>query len=271
MRFGLMFMYVLTMCAAGQQGRLEFRAVNPEAVEARLKRVPRGNAERQLTLRQMFEEAGCKERRLTEQAVKGVKQPNVICTLPGESSSTMVVGAHFDMVDNGMGVVDNWSGASLLPSIYQALAVRPRQHTFVFVGFSGEERGLLGSAHFVKQLGREGIKGTRLMIDLDSLGMTSTKIWLNGSDRKLAEALNALAAAMKLPLQAVNTERVGTTDSAPFAEKKIPTVSLHSLTQENLRVLHSNLDNVEAVKMDDYYGTYRLVTAYLTYLDARLE
>jgi hypothetical protein len=130
MRFGLMFTCLLALCAAGQQERFEFRTVKQEAVEARLRRVPRGNAERQLTLRQMFEEAGCKDSRLTEQPVKRVKQPNVICTLPGESSSTMVVGAHFDMVDMGMGVVDNWSGASLLPSIYQALAVRPRRHTF---------------------------------------------------------------------------------------------------------------------------------------------
>jgi putative aminopeptidase FrvX len=109
------------------------------------------------------------------------------------------------------------------------------------------------------------------MVDLDSLGMTSTKIWLNGSDRNFAEMLNALAAAMKLPLQVVNTERVGTTDSAPFAEKKIPTVSLHSLTQENLRVLHPNRDTLDAVNMGDYYATYRLVTAYLTYLDAKLD
>ncbi len=271
MRFGLMLMSLLAMSGAAQEERFEFRAINREAVEARLKRVRRGNAERQLALRQIFEEAGCNESRLTEQAVKGVKQPNVICTLPGEASSTIMVGAHFDMVDIGMGVVDNWSGAALLPSIYQALAERPRRHTFVFVGFTGEERGLLGSAHFVKQMGREGVKATRLMLDLDSLGMTSTKIWLNGSDRKLAETLNALAAALKLPLQVVNTERVGTTDSAPFAEKKIPTVSLHSLTQENLSVLHSNRDNLDAVKMDDYYGTYRLVTAYLTYLDAKLD
>jgi Zn-dependent M28 family amino/carboxypeptidase len=203
--------------------------------------------------------------------VKNLKQPNIICTLPGELSSTMVVGAHFDMAERGMGVVDNWSGASLLPSIYQALALRPRRHTFIFVGFSGEELGLIGSRHFVKQLNREQIAVTRLMLDLDSLGMSSTKLWLNGSDRKLAEVLNGLAFAMKMPLQVVNTERIGTTDSEAFADKKIPTVSLHSITQENFRVLHSAQDNLDAVKMDDFYATYRVVCAYLTYLDAKLN
>lgn len=271
MQFGLILACMLAASLAAQEGRFQFNAVNREAVESRLRRASRGNGERHLALRQMFEEAGCKEGLLTEQPVKNFKQPNVICTLPGELSSTMVVGAHFDMVDIGRGVVDNWSGASLLPSIYQAMAVRPRRHTFVFVGFTGEELGLYGSAHFVKQLSREQIAGTRLMLDLDSLGMSSTKLWLNGSDRKLAEVLNGVAQVLKLPLQVVNTERVGTTDSASFARKKIPTVVLHSITQENLAVLHSVRDNLDAVKMDDYYGTYRLVSAYLTYLDSTLE
>jgi putative aminopeptidase FrvX len=101
--------------------------------------------------------------------------------------------------------------------------------------------------------------------------MTSTKLWLNGSDRGMSEILNGLAIAMKLPLQVVNTERVGTTDFESFANKKIPTVSLHSITQENFRALHSVQDNLDAVKMDDYYATYRLVTAYLTYLDMKLK
>jgi hypothetical protein len=66
-RFQLVLTCILAAGAVAQQGRLEFNAVKREAVEARLQRMSRGNAERQLALRQMFEEAGCKEDRLTEQ------------------------------------------------------------------------------------------------------------------------------------------------------------------------------------------------------------
>ncbi|PYX03200.1 MAG: Zn-dependent exopeptidase M28, partial [Acidobacteria bacterium] len=36
------------------------------------------------------------------------KLPNVICVLPGSSDKVIIVGAHFDRVSEGDGVVDNW-------------------------------------------------------------------------------------------------------------------------------------------------------------------
>ena len=69
----------------------------------------------------LFEEAGCSGEHLTEQPVKHSHDPNVICALPGQSDAQIVVGGHFDFVDRGQGVVDNWSGCSLLPSLYQSL------------------------------------------------------------------------------------------------------------------------------------------------------
>ncbi len=60
----------------------------------------------------------------------------MICVLPGNSEKVIIVGAHFDHVSDGSGVVDNWSGASLLPSLYQALKDHPRKHTFIFIGFT---------------------------------------------------------------------------------------------------------------------------------------
>ena len=43
-----------------------------------------------------------------------------------------------------MGAVDDWSGAVMLPSVYQSLKSKARRDTFVFVAFAGEEGGLLG-------------------------------------------------------------------------------------------------------------------------------
>ena len=86
----------------------------------------------------MFSEAGCDEQHLSEQPVKGSKQPNVICLLPGTSDKVIIVGAHFDYVSAGNGVVDNWSGASLLPSLYEAIKIEPRKHSYIFIGFTDE-------------------------------------------------------------------------------------------------------------------------------------
>jgi hypothetical protein len=76
-------------------------------------------------LRAMFEGAGCPAGRLELQAVKHARAPNAICTVPGETGQTIVVGAHFDHVAVGLGVIDNWSGAALLPSLLRASGARP--------------------------------------------------------------------------------------------------------------------------------------------------
>src|SRR6185436_1191158 len=107
--------------------------------------------QRQAAIQDLFSEVGCsvEEQRIDKSS------GNVICTLPGQTNSTIVVGGHFDFVDRRKGIVDNWSGVSLLPSLYQSLKSRPRQHTYVFVAFTGEERGLIGSSRYVKKLTAE--------------------------------------------------------------------------------------------------------------------
>ena len=40
------------------------------------------------------------------------------------------MGGHFDLAEKGNGVVDNWSGSSLLPSLYQRLKSVSRRHRF---------------------------------------------------------------------------------------------------------------------------------------------
>jgi Zn-dependent M28 family amino/carboxypeptidase len=79
---------------------------------------------------------------LCAQSVKESQRANVSCVLPGSSGKVIIPGAHFDHVSEGHGVVDNWSGASLLPALYQAVKNEPRKHTYMLMGFTGEEKGI---------------------------------------------------------------------------------------------------------------------------------
>jgi len=74
---------------------------------------------------------------------------------------------------------------------------------------------------------------------------------------------------LNLPLASVNVEQVGSTDAEQFAERKIPRITIHSLTQAtwNARILHTSKDKLSAMRLDDYYQTYRLLAAYLAVLD----
>ncbi len=265
----------LILCPLGAPAEpgLSFTWLKPEVIAARLARAPETNALREAGLRQLFEEAGCTGERLVEQPIKKNRQPNVICSSPGETDSVIVVGAHFDFVDaaKGRGVVDNWSGAALLPSLFEDVQTIPhRKHTFVFVGFTEEETGLRGSKFYVKSLGA-GRSRVKAMVDLDTLGLSPTKIWAHGSDKALVSAFFSVANALKLPASIVNVEAVGTTDSQSFMEKKIPALAVHSVTQQTLTVLHSKRDTVAAVQQQEYYDTYHLLAGYLAYLDQQLD
>jgi len=248
---------------------LHYRLVSREAVEGRLRRYMGDNQQRETTLKQLLTGAGCDDQHLLEQPVKRSKLPNVLCILPGSSQKLIIVGAHFDRVSQGDGVVDNWSGASLLPSLFEAVNTEPRQHTYIFIGFTDEEQGEVGSHFYVHQMRKEQVAATEAMVNMDTLGLASTEVWASHSDPRLLGALFYIAQKLSLPVHAVDVEQVGSTDAEQFAALRIPRITIHSLTQKawNDRILHTSKDKISAIRLDDYYQTYCLLAAYLAFLD----
>ena len=261
---------VLCFCTAFPSAQIRYELVSRDVIESRLKSFSRKNEVRWQTMKKLFAESGCTADKLTEQQVPHLKEPNLICTLPGASDSQVIVGAHFDASGDGDGVADNWSGAALLPTLYDSLRGRALQHTYVFIAFSGEEKGLVGSEYYAKKLSTEEKARIRAMVNMDTLGLSPTKIWVSHSDKNLVDIAARLANAMKIPVAGVNAEQVGSTDSESFFQRKIPTICFHSLTQESFRNLHSLRDNLSNFRFDDYYESYRLISAYITYLDGNL-
>lgn len=263
--------WLVWFVAGAQTVQVQYRTLPKSEIEQRLNAVEDSNVKREQKLHQLFEDAGCAGDRLTEQAVKHVKAPNVICTLAGEMDSQIIVGAHFDFVNNGKGVVDNWSGCSLLPSLFSNLHGAPRRHTFVLVGFTDEEKGLVGSRYYVHEMGKAGLQNVSAMVNLDSLGASTTKLELDRGDKKLANALAAVAMSFHLPLTVVNVHRVGRSDSDSFEDRHVPSINIHSLTNETFPILHTPRDRMDAIHLDEYYDSYRLVNVYLAYLDLVLD
>lgn len=258
-------------CVVGVNAQVNFRLEPREVIEKRLKSFAGDNQVREDKIHASLAETGCAKTNLSEQPIKFGLPPNVICILPGETEEMIVVGAHTDKVRAGDGVVDNWSGASLLPSLLFSLNAIKRHHTFVFIGFTAEERGMLGSAYYLDHLVPEARARIEAMVNMDSLGVTPTKVWETHTDKPLLDALASVAIASKLPVSAMNVDKVGSTDSESFARYKIPRITLHSITQETLPILHSPSDSLGAIKMSDYYESYRLIAEYLAYLDATLK
>jgi hypothetical protein len=250
------------------QVRLQTRDV----LEAHLKSFSNRNGEREVLIRRWLGEAGCQAENLSEQALDRKLPPNVICVLPGETHEIILVGAHTDHVDTyGDGVVDNWTGAILLPALVYSMSAQPRRNTLVFVGFSAEEKGLLGSKYYADHLSPEQRAHVEAMINFDSLGMGPTEVWASHADKALVDALAAVASANQLPISAMNVDGGPTADSESFARYHVPRITLHSVTRRTGSILHSPSDKITAIRMNDYYDSYRLIAAYLAYLDGTLQ
>jgi Zn-dependent M28 family amino/carboxypeptidase len=248
---------------------LQYAPVSREVIVDRLLKYRGNDKQREATLKQLFTEAGCDDAHLSEQQVKVSKLPNVVCVLPGGTDRVIIVGAHFDHISEGDGVVDNWNSAALLPSFFVVLKAEPRTHTYIFIGFTDEEKGEVGSRFYARQMTNEQVAATDAMVNMDTLGLAPTEVWASHSDRQLVNKLAYVAQKLGVPVSGVNVERIGSTDSVQFSERKIPSITIHSLMQEtfNARILHTSKDRLSAVKLDDYYQSYGLVSAYLVFLD----
>ena len=254
--------------AAGQS--VTFSRIAKEVVISRLRQAARDNLEREQTLKKLFEQAGCAAERLEEQPVKHLKVPNVICSLPGATDSRILVSAHTDYVKAGDGTVDDWSGAALLASLLEGLRETPRRHTFVFIGFSGEEEGLVGSHFYVKTIRSSQPANIAALVNIECLGLSPTAIWLSHADPRLATLARQAAGAVHLPLQSINVEQVGRDDAESFVPLHVHGITFHSVTQETLSILHSPRDSFRAIRVDDYYDSYRLIAAFLALIDSAI-
>ena len=112
---------------------------------------------------------------------------NIVGYLEGdgpEAKETVVIGAHYDHLGWGEfgslakggtkaihhGADDNGSGSTTLMELARRLAQVPhRGRRLVFIAFSGEERGLLGSAHYCKRP-LFPLVDTVAMVNLDMVG-----------------------------------------------------------------------------------------------------
>lgn len=181
------------------------------------------------------------------------KSPNVIGTLPGAgdlADQTIVIGAHYDHVGMGgyaslapgtveihNGADDNASGTAVMLQVadrlVKSVASLTNRRRIVCIAFTGEERGLLGSKHYVQQP-RFPISRTVAMVNMDMVGRLN--------DNELTVYGTESAGVMDALLDDVNQndpfelERIGSgygpSDHASFYEAGVPVLffftGLHS-------------------------------------------
>ncbi len=172
---------------------------------------------------------------------------NVIGILPGRDpvlrNETVIVGAHYDHLGLGgfgaldpdsagrvhNGADDNASGTAALFAIAERLRAAPPARTVVFIAFSGEELGLLGSDYYVKHP-LYPLSATEIMINLDMVGRLKNDkliVYGTGTATEIPALLDSLNWYAKFDLRP-QPEGYGPSDQTSFYAAKIPV--LHFFT-----------------------------------------
>jgi len=185
----------------------------------------------------------------------GLDTNNVAGILPGAGSLAdefIVIGGHFDHVglgDSGgsrtgdigtihPGADDNASGtaavilaAELLAERYNSPSAPPDRRTIVFMGFSGEELGLLGARFFIDNPpATVTIKNINAMLNLDMIGrLRRNELFLygTGTAKNFENILEPHLASTGLNIERI-PGGVGPSDHAVFFGQDIPV--LHFFT-----------------------------------------
>lgn len=139
-------------------------------------RLPGSAAEREAAsyIQQTFEEAGYTVETqpfsfTNEESNEDGSSANVIAIKPGASPHQIIVGAHYDSVDDAEGVDDNASGVAVLLETAALVQEEQTPYTIVFIAFGAEENNLDGSTYYVSQMSKAEIADVVAMINLDSL------------------------------------------------------------------------------------------------------
>ena len=199
--------------------------------------------------------------------IGGAAVANVVGILPGRGAlkdQAVVVGAHYDHLGYGgfgsldadsvhvvhNGADDNASGTAALIEVAQLLQPRSAANarSVVFVAFTGEESGLIGSDYYVKNPVVPN-DSTFAMINMDMVGyLKDNRLTAFGAES--AEEFISLLDSVNAPYGfqiAASGDGYGRSDQQSFFVEKIPVLHFFTGTHENY---HRTTDDVEHINAD---------------------
>src|SRR5262245_9680588 len=245
----------------------ELRISTPEEIRSEFDSVPCKNGDRLKAVKALFERMGAKTEEIAVEKVRGVENVVIRKAAAKDSPEKIVIGAHYDKVPDGCGAIDNWTGVVAVAHVYRAVKDLPLKKNIVFVAFGREEEGLVGSSAMTGEIKKEQAADYCAMINIDSLGIAVPQTLDNASSKKLIDFTVALAKEMNVPFAHARIDGASS-DSASFISKKIPAVTLHALSDDWRKILHSSNDQPAKINTESVYVGYRVALALLVRVDA---
>lgn len=205
---------------------------------------------------------------------------NVVGLVRGtiESDEVIIIGAHYDHLGYGEfgslyrgdtpqihnGADDNASGTAGLIELAQYFGNYRPKTNILFIAFSGEEMGLLGSAHYVEEPTVD-LDNTLAMINMDMIGrMEDNKLIIFGTGTTANwDEILLVANTDSLDLQLVK-DGTGASDHTSFYYKNIPVLHYFTDTHSDY---HRPSDDVEYINNKGIAKTTEHIVRVIEYLD----
>ncbi len=200
---------------------------------------------------------------------------NVVAKIEGERDEWVVLGGHYDHIGLGYfgaqdsrtamgqihnGADDNASGTSSIMEIAQAFAKGPKpKRGLLFIAFTGEEKGLLGSEWYARHplIAHEK---TLAMINIDMIGrVRDKKLEMHGmaSSKALAQHVRDVEPLFgSLKLKLIEQPVGPVSDMWAFYKAGIPVLFPFSGYNE---VMHTAKDDPETINYEALADTTRLI------------
>ncbi len=196
---------------------------------------------------------------------KHAKSENIVAMVPGKiADSFLVFSAHYDHL--GMmgrdatfcGASDNASGSAMLLYLAQYYATHPQRYSVVFMAFSGEEAGLLGSGYFVDH-SMIPLDHIRFLTNVDIMGdatdgITAVNATVNPKEFELLKEINA--GQGYLPVVKSRGEAANS-DHYHFSGRGVPAFFIYS--NGGMGYYHDVYDKAEAVTLNNVAGVAHLL------------
>ena len=189
-------------------------------------------------------DGGAKRAKITlEQDEYEGESRNVILDIKGETDETIVFTAHYDSTSLSQGAYDNMSGSVGLLGIAEYFLKNPHRYSLRFIWCGSEERGLLGSKAYTDSLDEDALKKIVLNINLDMIGCIMGRfIACCTCEEKLVHYIEYLGAELGFGISC--RQDVYSSDSTPFADKGVPSLSFARIAPHNTATIHNSYDTI---------------------------
>lgn len=187
---------------------------------------------------------------------------NVILDIPGERNETIILSAHYDSTSLSEGAYDNMSGCIGLLALAEHFSKNKPSYSLRFVWCGSEERGLLGSKAYCAAH-EDILEEIVLNVNLDMIGCIMGKfLACCTSETALVDYVSYMAYEYGFPTKAY--QGVYSSDSTPFSDKGIPSISFARSSPSGTATIHNRYDTMKVIKPDNMQKDIEFITAFVS-------